>query len=44
MEAKARATYRFLRRKMEEYERLQTEIQRLAQEVGESGIPPDTSL
>jgi EPS-associated MarR family transcriptional regulator len=43
MEAKARATYRFLRQKMEEYERLQAEIQRLAQEVRESGIPPDTS-
>lgn len=44
MEAKARATYRFLRQKMEEYERLQVEIQRLAQEVRESGIPPDTPL
>ncbi len=44
MEAKARATYRFLRQKMEEYERLQAEIQRLAQEVRESGIPPDAPL
>ena len=44
MEAKARATYRFLRQKMEEYERLQVEIQRLAQEVRESGIPPDAPL
>jgi hypothetical protein len=42
MEAKARATYRFLRQKMEEYERLQAEIQRLTQEVRENGIPPDT--
>jgi EPS-associated MarR family transcriptional regulator len=44
IEAKARATYRFLRQKMEEYERLQAEIQRLTQEVRESGIPPDAPL
>lgn len=43
MEARARATYHFLRRKMEEYERLQVEIQRLKQEVRESGIPVDTT-
>ncbi len=43
MEARARATYHFLRRKIEEYERLQTEIQRLTQEVRESGIPADIS-
>ncbi len=43
MEARARATYHFLRRKMEEYERLQAEIQRLTQEVRESGIPADIS-
>lgn len=43
LEAKAKATYRFLKQKMDEYERLEAEIQRLTQEVRESGIPPDTS-
>jgi len=41
MEAKASATCRFLRQKMEEYERLQAEIQRLTQEVRESGLAAD---
>ncbi|MGM0681878.1 MAG: MarR family EPS-associated transcriptional regulator [Thermodesulfobacteriota bacterium] len=35
IEEKAKVTYRFLRRKMEEYERLKTEIEELRQEVGD---------
>jgi EPS-associated MarR family transcriptional regulator len=35
-EEKARITYRFLRRKMKEYEDLEQEIRRLEQEVGET--------
>jgi EPS-associated MarR family transcriptional regulator len=41
MEKKARATYRFLKRKKQEYERLEEEIRRLSQELeqnGKSGI------
>lgn len=33
MEEKARVTYRFLRRKMEEYERLKEEIEELKKEI-----------
>ena len=36
IEAKARITYGFLRRKLEEYEALQQEIARLRAEVGEA--------
>lgn len=38
MEEKARITYRFLRRKMKEYEDLEHEIRRLRQEVGETAM------
>jgi EPS-associated MarR family transcriptional regulator len=34
MEAKAKTTYRFLRRKIEEYEKLKKEIAQLEKEVG----------
>jgi EPS-associated MarR family transcriptional regulator len=37
-EEKARITYRFLRRKIKEYENLEHEIQRLEQEVGEAAV------
>jgi len=36
MEEKARFTYRFLKRKMKEYEDLEQEIRRLKEEVGET--------
>ena len=38
MEEKTRTTYRFLRKKIREYERLATEIQQLRKEVKESGF------
>jgi len=38
MEEKTRTTYRFLRKKIREYERLATEIQQLRKEVKESGV------
>jgi EPS-associated MarR family transcriptional regulator len=37
-EEKARITYRFLRRKIKEYEDLEHEIRRLKQEVGEAPV------
>jgi len=39
MEEKARITYRFLRRKMQEYEDLEREIQTLKKEVNDIGNP-----
>jgi EPS-associated MarR family transcriptional regulator len=41
MEEKAGITYRFLRRKMQEYEDLEQEIRRLEQEVGEAPLQRD---
>jgi EPS-associated MarR family transcriptional regulator len=41
VEEKARITYRFLRRKMQEYEDLEHEIRRLEQEVGEAPVHRD---
>ena len=38
IEEKAKITYRFLKRKMEEYEKLEEEIQQLKKEVGFSDI------
>ena len=38
MEEKTRTTYRFLKKKIGEYERLATEIQQLRKEVKESGF------
>jgi len=38
IEAKAKTTYRFLKRKMEEYEKLEIEIEQLKKEVGHSGF------
>ena len=40
-EEKARITYHFLKRKMEEYEQLEEEIGQLKREVMEIGIPAD---
>ena len=40
-EEKARITYNFLKRKMEEYEQLEEEIGQLKREVMEIGIPAD---
>jgi EPS-associated MarR family transcriptional regulator len=40
MEEKARITYRFLKRKMEEYERLEKEIGLLKKEISENGSEP----
>ncbi|HOD36064.1 MAG TPA: MarR family EPS-associated transcriptional regulator [Syntrophales bacterium] len=37
IEEKARVTYRFLKRKIKEYERLESEIKQLRQEVGDLG-------
>ncbi len=39
IEEKAKTTYRFLKRKIEEYERLEIEIQQLKKEVGSSDLP-----
>jgi len=41
LEEKTRITYRFLRRKMEEYEQLEEEISLLKKEVGKTGISFD---
>jgi len=38
VEEKAKITYRFLRRKMQEYENLEQEIRRLEHEVGEAPV------
>ena len=40
-EEKARITYRFLRRKLREYDELEQEIIRLKQEVSETQVPQD---
>jgi EPS-associated MarR family transcriptional regulator len=39
IEEKAKTTYRFLKRKIEEYEKLETEIRQLKKEVGISDLP-----
>lgn len=39
IEERARITYYFLKIKMDEYDRLEEEIRRLAREVNESGVP-----
>jgi EPS-associated MarR family transcriptional regulator len=39
IEEKAKTTYRFLKRKIEEYEKLEIEIQQLKKEVGSSDLP-----
>ena len=41
LEEKAKVTYRFLKRKLEEYERLESEIKQLEQEVKDLGVAPD---
>jgi EPS-associated MarR family transcriptional regulator len=41
IEEKARTTYFFLKRKMQEYEQLENEIRQLREEAQESGAPPD---
>ena len=41
IEEKAKTTYRFLKRKIEEYERLEIEIQQLKKEVGSSDLPEE---
>lgn len=41
LEIKARTTYRFLKRKMEEYEKLEKEIEQLKREVGYSDLSVD---
>jgi EPS-associated MarR family transcriptional regulator len=41
VEEKARITYRFLRRKIKEYDELEQEIRRLEQEVGEAAVQRD---
>lgn len=41
IEEKARTTYFFLKRKMQEYEQLENEIRQLREEARESGAPPD---
>jgi len=41
IEEKARTTYFFLKRKMQEYERLENEIRQLKEEARQSDAPPD---
>lgn len=41
IETKAKTTYRFLKRKMEEYEKLETEIEQLKKEVGYPDLPAE---
>ena len=41
LEEKTRITYRFLRRKMKEYEQLEEEISLLKKEISKTGIPFD---
>ena len=41
LEEKAKVTYRFLKRKLDEYERLESEIKQLEQEVKDLGVAPD---
>lgn len=41
METKAKTTYRFLKRKMEEYEQLKKEIEQLKKEVGYPDLPAE---
>ncbi len=40
IEARAKTTYRFLKRKIEEYEKLEIEIKQLKKEVGYPDPPP----
>jgi len=42
LEEKARVTYRFLKRKMEEYGRLESEIRELRKEIQDLGIMEDS--
>jgi EPS-associated MarR family transcriptional regulator len=42
LEEKAKVTYRFLKRKLEEYERLESEIQELRKEVQDLGITSES--
>jgi EPS-associated MarR family transcriptional regulator len=42
IEQKAKVTYRFLKRKTEEYERLESEIQELRKEVQDLGITSES--
>ena len=42
LEEKAKVTYRFLKRKLEEYERLESEILELKKEVQDLGITADS--
>ena len=44
IEEKSRATYLFLKIKIQEYERLEMEIQQLREEVRESGFPSDEQV
>ena len=39
IEEKAKITYRFLKRKIEEYEKLEAEIQQLEEEVNSTNLP-----
>jgi hypothetical protein len=41
VEEKAKITYRFLRRKMNEYEQLEKDIRQLRQEVSDIRITPE---
>jgi EPS-associated MarR family transcriptional regulator len=41
LEEKTKATYHFLKRKMDEYERLEAEIRQLKSEVGVSDVPAE---
>ena len=41
LEEKAKVTYRFLKRKLEDYERLESEIRELRKEVQDLGITAD---
>lgn len=41
IETKAKTTYRFLRRKIDEYEKLEKDIEQLKKEVGYSDLPTE---
>lgn len=41
IEEKAKTTYRFLKRKIEEYEKLETEIKQLKMETGHYDLPAE---
>jgi EPS-associated MarR family transcriptional regulator len=44
IEEKSRMTYRFLKRKMREYEHLELEIRQLREEMRESGVDPEEQV